>query len=209
LEAARHYLAPADLTALGLRPHPPGVRVLLRALERPHANAKAHADAVASLALRIGRRLGLDDRSLDDLTTAGALHDIGKLSVPAQILNKPGPLSDKEWRIVRAHPAEGERLLRPLVERSGVLEAVRWHHERWDGGGYPDGLPGEATPVAARIIAVADAYSAMVEERPYRPALSRNEAVAELERHSAGQFDPTCVAVVEDAVTVTADGTAR
>jgi two-component system cell cycle response regulator len=152
----------------------------------------AHAASVLALSTKVAAALRLADDDCRTVAVAAALHDIGKLAVPAGILDKPGPLADAEWAHVRAHPAEGERLLAEHVPED-VLRIVRSHHERWDGAGYPDRLAGSDIPVGARIVAVADAYTAMIEQRPYREARSAADATAELRRESGRQFDPACV----------------
>jgi HD-GYP domain-containing protein (c-di-GMP phosphodiesterase class II) len=126
------------------------------------------------------------------------LHDVGKLRTPPEILGKPGALTDEEWAIVRRHPVDGQRML----ERIGgmlaeVGDSVRAHHERWDGGGYPDGIAGEAIPPAARIVSVCDAYNAMTTNRPYRPAMTVADALAELRACAGTQFDPAVVDAIE------------
>jgi HD-GYP domain-containing protein (c-di-GMP phosphodiesterase class II) len=121
------------------------------------------------------------------------LHDIGKIRVPESLLNKPGALTDDEWAVMRTHPEAGERILAPIASLEAVLPIVRGSHERWDGGGYPDGLAGEDIPVGARIVAVCDAFRAMVEPRPYRGARPREDALEELVSNAGGQFDPACV----------------
>ena len=121
------------------------------------------------------------------------LHDIGKVRVPESILNKPGPLDEAEWEIMRTHPEIGERILRPISSLNAILPIVRHHHERWDGDGYPDRLAERAIPTGARIVAVCDAYRAMTENRPYRRSLSQERAWLELERGAGRQFDPDCV----------------
>ena len=165
--------------------------------------ARAHGRAVAAIGTRLAAVLGLDDEEIADLRLAAALHDIGKATVPRAVLDKPGPLTGREWRLIRRHPGEGERLLRSsFADRPGVLAAVRSHHERWDGGGYPDGLAGSETPLAARIVAVADAYQAMLETRPYRPPLTPAAALAEIEANARSQFDPDCAAALRVIVRV-------
>lgn len=153
-----------------------------------------HAQGVVELAVQVGERLGLDQGSLRDLEFGALLHDIGKLHVPNEILNKPGSLSEAEWVIVREHPALGQQMLDRV---GGVLgeagRIVRAHHERFDGSGYPDGLIGDAIPLAARIITACDAYNAMTTDRAYRDAMPPSEAVAELRRCSGHQFDPSVV----------------
>jgi putative two-component system response regulator len=175
----------------------PGERVqvaaLLDAARRVDPSFCAHANGVLSLSVRIGIALGLRRPQLRALRLAAALHDIGKVTVPPNVLAKRGPLDAAEWAQVRAHPIEGERLLAPHIASREVLEVVRSHHERWDAGGYPDGLLGDGIPRGARIVAVADAYVAMLEQRPYRAPRSRSFARAELLRESGRQFDPECV----------------
>jgi putative nucleotidyltransferase with HDIG domain len=160
-----------------------------------------HSKGVLALALDVGHELGLDAREQRDLEFGALLHDIGKLRVPDEIINKPGKLDPAEWAIIKRHPVDGQEMLDRI---GGVLAdvglVVRGHHERWDGGGYPDGLVGEAIPQAARIICVCDAYSAMTTNRPYRGAMPVEDAIAELRNCSGSQFDPACVEAVERVV---------
>jgi putative nucleotidyltransferase with HDIG domain len=121
------------------------------------------------------------------------LHDVGKLSIPDRVLTKPGPLNELEWEANRRHATLGERLLARIVQQPEVLAVVRSHHERWDGRGYPDGKRGEEIPLAARIVAVADAFQAMIEPRPYREPRTRASALEEITSESELQFDPACV----------------
>jgi HD-GYP domain-containing protein (c-di-GMP phosphodiesterase class II) len=122
------------------------------------------------------------------------LHDVGKVRIPKEIINKPGALTDEERAIINTHTIEGERMLKKVVGLLGEIGTiVRSCHERWDGGGYPDGLAGEDIPLIARIVACCDAFNAMTTNRPYRAALPLDEALGELERGSGGQFDPTVI----------------
>ncbi len=121
------------------------------------------------------------------------LHDVGKIGIPDRILRKPGRLTQEEWAIVKGHPTLGEALIQTMPDLGGVHEVVVGHHEHFDGSGYPKGLKGSDIPLPARILAVADAYSAMVSDRPYRKALSRDEAVAELRNGAGTAFDPDVV----------------
>ena len=156
-----------------------------------------HSQGVVALAIAVGEQLRLDARAQRDLEFAALLHDIGKLRIPNAIINKPGKLTDEEWAIVRRHPEEGQRMLERVGGRlTEVGRIVRAHHERVDGGGYPDGLAGERIPLAARIIAVCDAYSAMTTDRSYRAALPQSDAVGELRRCAGTQFDPVVVAAL-------------
>ncbi len=152
----------------------------------------AHAIAVAECSLSIARRLEVDPEVRRTIIEGALLHDVGKLRVDERILSKPGPLTPDELREIRKHPVEGERLIAQAVD-PGVAEVVRTHHERWDGRGYPAGLRGPEIPLAARVVAVADAYLAMCEERPYRSRLSCEQAVEELVENAGTQFDPRCV----------------
>jgi HD-GYP domain-containing protein (c-di-GMP phosphodiesterase class II) len=153
---------------------------------------RLHSHNVARLSLEIGKALYLPQRKLAMLVFAAAVHDIGKVAVPSSVLAKPGPLEPWERLAVQHHPAEGERLLEPHVRSPELLAIVRSHHERWDGDGYPDGLAAEQIPLGARIVAVADAFTAMVEPRPYREPCSGNLARTELLDQAGRQFDPIC-----------------
>src|SRR6185312_6382663 len=124
------------------------------------------------------------------------LHDIGKIAVPSEILLKPGSLTDEEWVVMRSHAAVGGELVGRIPAFAHLAPAVRASHERWDGGGYPDGLAGDQIPLAARIIAACDSYDAIVTDRPYRPARSPLEAIEELDRVRGTQLDPAVVAVL-------------
>jgi HD-GYP domain-containing protein (c-di-GMP phosphodiesterase class II) len=171
------------------------------------ARVAATAQAPASLIARceaVGLRLGMEEPELTALRHAATLHDIGELGVPEAILNKPGPLTDEERPAIERHPLIGEGILSPLEFLADAIPLVRAAHERWDGSGYPDGLSGKRIPLGARILFACDAYEAMLTERPYRPALSQEEAVAELRRVAGAQLDP---AVVE-ALIETLDGPA-
>jgi HD-GYP domain-containing protein (c-di-GMP phosphodiesterase class II) len=154
----------------------------------------AHQRAVAELTGVIARAIGLDGEELHAVVRAAELHDVGKIAVPDAILNKPGPLDDAELEIMRRHAVAGQHILAGF-ESAVVGRLVRASHERWDGSGYPDGLRGEEIPLGARIITICDSFDAMTHARPYRPARSVSEALAEL-RHGAGRrFDPALVAV--------------
>src|SRR4051794_19749788 len=168
--------------------------VLLRALSERSPELGGHGNAVAALAEATARRLGLDREQLEVVRHAAELHDVGKVAIPDDILLKPGPLTDEEWSFIRRHPVAGERIIAAAPALGAVAKLVRASHERWDGTGYPDRLSGDDIPVGARIIAVADAFDAMTSGRPYRPAISQAEAVAELRACTGSQFD---VIVVE------------
>ncbi|HWP37955.1 MAG TPA: HD-GYP domain-containing protein [Gemmatimonadales bacterium] len=154
-----------------------------------------HSIRVGGLAHAMARQLGLSRREVRLIRIGGLLHDIGKVGVPKALLSKPEPLTDDEYRRVMAHTTLGARMLAPLGTRyPTILGIVRWHHERVDGRGLPDGLRGDAIPLGARIVAVADAFDAMTSARPYRRfPLSAAEAIVELEHGAGTQFDATCV----------------
>ncbi|HSC51445.1 MAG TPA: diguanylate cyclase [Gaiellaceae bacterium] len=165
---------------------------LARAVDARDVYTGSHSQRVADLAARTARRLGLPDEEVELTRLAASLHDLGKLAIPEEILRKPGPLTEPERMVLERHPQIGFRMLESL----GVDPVAEWvlhHHERWDGSGYPDGLPGERIPLGARIIFVADAYDAMTSERVYRRRVTPNEAIAELQRCAGSQFDPEIV----------------
>jgi two-component system, cell cycle response regulator len=184
---------------VGHAPLKPGAVNRIRALFDQAASSDAtfreHSEHVADLSVRVGRELGLSRRDLELVGLAAAVHDVGKLSVSPEILAKPSALDEKEWESMRGHPAAGAALLEPCEAPPEVLEIVRSHHERWDGGGYPDGLAGNEIPLGARIIAVVDSYCAMVESRPYRPPRGPAGARAELLAGAGTQFDAECARV--------------
>jgi putative nucleotidyltransferase with HDIG domain len=155
-----------------------------------------HCREVVDLAVEVGRRLALPTQHLRNLEFAALLHDVGKVAIPKRIINKPGALDDAEWEVVRRHTIEGERMLNRVGGfMSEVGTIIRSHHERWDGGGYPDGLAGEAIPLESRIIACCDAWNAMTTTRSYRVALSEDVAAYELRANAGTQFDPEIVAM--------------
>jgi HD-GYP domain-containing protein (c-di-GMP phosphodiesterase class II) len=164
-------------------------------VEADDAYTGSHSREVVDLAVAVAEDLGLDASARRDAEFVALLHDVGKVRIPKEIINKPGPLTDEERRIVNTHTIEGERMLMKVGGLLGqVGTVVRSCHERWDGAGYPDGIAGEDIPLVARIVSACDAFNAMTTDRPYRPALSFAEASSELERNSGGQFDPVVVA---------------
>ena len=169
---------------------------LLEALTEREPELQVHLEGVGALAVETGRRLGLRRDELDELWKASQLHDLGKLAVPDEILHKPGPLDEREWEFIRQHTVVGERILRASPAYQNVAAIVRSSHERWDGSGYPDGLTADEIPLASRIVCVCDAYDAMISDRPYRAALTRDQALAELARGAGKIFDPTVVQVL-------------
>ena len=167
--------------------------VLLQAFQERYPDLQEHQRGVGALVLAVGRRLGMDVEDLDVLARAAELHDVGKIAIPDAILHKPGPLDEEEWRFMRRHTILGERILMAASALRPVARLVRSSHERYDGGGYPDGLAGEAIPLGARIIFVCDAFDAMRTDRAYSAAIGPAEALAELRRCAGSQFDPRVV----------------
>jgi diguanylate cyclase (GGDEF)-like protein len=167
--------------------------VLTRALAERHPELGDHTDTVAQLSEDVAWALGLERDDVDQIRSAAALHDVGKVAIPDAILSKPVPLDDDEWAFMKRHTLIGERITAAAPALAAVARLVRSTHEHWDGAGYPDGLAGTDIPLGARIIAVCDAYNAIVADRPYRPARSSAEAIAELRRCAGAQFDPDVV----------------
>jgi putative two-component system response regulator len=166
---------------------------LAAAVEAKDAPTQRHTQRVAEAARGLGLRLGLTQSALDALYRGGIIHDIGKIGISESILLKSGPLDTHERSRMQAHPVIGESIVAPLHAGSGLLPIIRHHHERFDGRGYPDGLRGDQIPILARIVSVCDAYDALVNDRPYRPGLSRDEAIEILRRGAGTQWDPDLV----------------
>jgi diguanylate cyclase (GGDEF)-like protein len=176
--------------------------VLMRVLAERHPQLRDHLDDVTELCRKVAESLGLPEEERGPLLQAAALHDIGKAAVPDAILDKPGALDEEEWAFMRQHTLIGERILGVAPSLARAAELVRSSHEHFDGTGYPDGLAGEKIPLAARIIAVCDAYDAMTTSRAYRPTpMSPEGALAELRRSAGTQFDPAVVAVFDATLT--------
>jgi diguanylate cyclase (GGDEF)-like protein/putative nucleotidyltransferase with HDIG domain len=167
--------------------------LLLEVLARREPDVHEHSEGVEALARRVAERLELRPEQLDDVARAAELHDIGKMAIPDAILFKPGPLDDEEWRFMQRHTVIGEEILSVAPALKRVAALVRSHHERWDGTGYPDGFAGESIPLGARIVAVCDAYSAMVQDRPYKAGRLPHEALEEIQHCAGRHFDPQVV----------------
>lgn len=170
---------------------------LVRAAERASASLGSHLRAVSHLSGLIGAEMGLSREELDVAAAGGLLHDLGKIGIPDSVLFKQGPLSAEEYQLMKSHPEIGVRMVEKAPELSDLLPVIRHHHERFDGLGYPDGLPSGETSLSIRVVSVADAFDSMVRERPYRPRLSAEEALGEIFHHSGTQFDPLVAAALE------------
>ncbi len=189
----REHMSGEDLTDLA---YLHGVSRLIDSVE---GYPDPHAWKVAGLAEAVGRKLGLEEPSICSLRIAAFLHDCGEMNLPREIFKKKGTLDEEESFILRTHPLLGEMAMRKTLSRyDDVPCIIRWHHERWDGNGYPDRLQGEEIPITARILAVTDAWSAMAGDRPFREPLSAKKIRREFETQSGMQFDPEVVAAWVD-----------
>lgn len=164
---------------------------LANSLEAKDPYTVGHSQRVANLAQRLAEALSLPESEVEYIRMAGLLHDIGKIGIREAVINKPGPLTPSEYAHIQTHPLISERILVPVAELNGALQMIRNHHERWDGGGYPDGLKELEIPLGARILTLADAYDAMTSQRPYRPALPHEVALREIEKGAGRHFDPS------------------
>jgi diguanylate cyclase (GGDEF)-like protein len=169
------------------------VAALAAAIDARDKYTCSHSEEVVGLAREVARRLGLSPVEVSKVRDGAMLHDVGKVAIPNEILYKPGPLTDAEWEVMRRHPEIGESILLRTPELASIAALVRHEHERWDGGGYPDGLAGESIPIGSRIVFACDAYNAMITERPYRQPMSTEAAHAELREGAGTQFDPRVV----------------
>lgn len=166
------------------------IKSIAFALDAKDKYTHGHSMRVTLYSLALAKKLNLQDDLLEEIETAGLLHDIGKIAIPEKILLKPGKLTAEEFEIIKSHPELGEKLVKSVEKLRLISNWLKHHHERFDGKGYPDGLAGDDIPISARIIALADTYDAMTSDRAYRNALSHEEAIDEIKRCSGTQFDP-------------------
>jgi putative nucleotidyltransferase with HDIG domain len=166
---------------------------LSHALDLRDKETKEHTLRVTNITMKLATRLGVGEADLIHIRRGAVLHDIGKVALPDKILFKPGPLLDEEWKIMRRHPEIAVELLSPVNYLAPALKIPHWHHEKWDGTGYPDRLRGEQIPFPARLFALADVYDALISNRPYRSAWSKKDAVKYIESQSGMHFDPKIV----------------
>jgi HD-GYP domain-containing protein (c-di-GMP phosphodiesterase class II) len=166
---------------------------LITAVDKRDHYTRRHSEDVTEYSLMIAEQIGLSQDTMRTLRLAGLLHDLGKIAIPDSILRKPGKLTDEEYEVMKQHPVFGWLIVGAIPSLSETLPAVRHHHERYDGRGYPDRLAGEDIPLLGRLMAVADAFSAMTTDRPYRKGMGLAEAVDQLHKGSGTQFDPAMV----------------
>ena len=169
------------------------VVALASALQERDQYTGDHSESVVEMSARVAEAMALGPDEIARIRMGALLHDIGKVGIPDHVLHKPGPLDDSEWELMREHPVIGERILRMIPGLGPIARIVRHEHERFDGGGYPDGIGGSEIPIGSRIILACDAYHAMTSDRPYREAMSHADAMAELGKHSGSQFDPEVI----------------
>jgi putative nucleotidyltransferase with HDIG domain len=165
------------------------------ALDAKSPWTKGHSERTVRYAEKIARKMGLSDEDMHNLTIGGLLHDIGKIGTYDYLLHKTEKLTAQEFNIIKKHPEKGEKILESIKQLKQIIPIIRYHHERYDGKGYPDGLAGEDIPLLARIVHVADSFDAMTADRPYRSALSKEQVIEELRRNAGTQFDPAVVDV--------------
>lgn len=186
------------------------VLALARSVEGKDPSTEGHCERLSAYAEDLARRLGLDNESVNALVYAGELHDIGKVAVPDAVLLKQGRLNDGEWKLMKRHPVAGEHICAPIRSFKEVLPIIRHHHERWDGSGYPDGLAGEEIPLTARVLQIVDVYDALTSPRPYKPKISRREALDIMQREvERGWWDSEVFAAFRDCVNSPARGYVR
>ncbi len=170
------------------------VRTLAETCEAKDAYTRGHLDRTYQYATMLTAKVAPEYAERAEIGYGYLLHDIGKVGIPEAVLNKPAPLTDEEWAVMRTHPIIGENIVKPLHFLGDAVKIVRSHHERWDGHGYPEGLRGEETFLPARIFMLADTFDAMTTDRPYRKALPIEDVLEEIDRHAGSQFDPDLAA---------------
>jgi diguanylate cyclase (GGDEF)-like protein len=177
------------------RTHRSMIFSLEKSLDKKDYETEEHVKRMGDLALLLGKGLNLPEDKLNELVMLAALHDIGKIAVADSIILKPGKLTPQEWELVKKHPEVGYRIAKSSTDLAAIADAILTHHENWDGSGYPEGLKGEKIPLVSRIISIVDAYDAMTNDRPYRRAFAKEQAIAEIRRCSGTKYDPKLVEV--------------
>ena len=193
----------AELESLSLHV----VHTLAKTIDAKDAYTNGHSERVAAYSKEIARRYGYSDDRQEEIYMMGLLHDVGKIGVPDTVINKPGKLTDEEFAMIKNHPAKGAEILSTVSEMPKLVTGARWHHERYDGRGYPDGLKGDDIPEEARIIAVADAYDAMTSHRSYRDIIPQDHVKSEIEKGMGSQFDEKFARIMLDMIAEDTDYT--
>ena len=173
---------------------------LLERVDQKDHYTRQHSERVANYATALARKMNLDKEQIELIRIASLVHDVGKVSIPEIVLNKPGKLNEEEWNLIRSHPRNSAEITRLSPLPREIISLILHHHERWDSTGYPQGLKGEEIPLGARIVGLADAYDAMSVERPYRGKLKSKDAIEEIKKLAGSQFDPTLVQVFIKAI---------
>jgi HD-GYP domain-containing protein (c-di-GMP phosphodiesterase class II) len=176
------------------------LHMIAEAIDEKDPYTRGHAERVTTYSLTLGRKMGLDDEALERIRIAALLHDVGKIGIDDRVLKKKGVLTEEEFTLMKMHPVKGAGIMAPVVEMSESVPGVKYHHEYFGGGGYPEGLVGEEIPVMARIIGVADSFDAMTTDRCYQPRISTAEAVGRIRTFAGLRYDPSVVEALEAAV---------
>ena len=176
------------------------VRMLAAAIDAKDPYTRGHSERVARYSIGIGKNLGLSEKEMRNLRISALLHDVGKIGIDDRILRKPGALSDDEFEVMKGHPAKGAAIMSGVAQLIDIVPGMKYHHEKWSGGGYPDGLAGEQIPVQARIVAIADTFDAMTTNRPYQKAMELGYVVEKIKSFAGTRFGPHVVDAFVNAV---------
>ncbi|HEV7571361.1 MAG TPA: HD domain-containing phosphohydrolase, partial [Thermoanaerobaculia bacterium] len=176
------------------------VRMLAAAIDAKDPYTRGHSERVARYSIAIGKNLALSEQDMRNLRISALLHDVGKIGIDDRILRKPGALSDDEFEVMKGHPAKGAAIMSGVAQLIDIIPGMKYHHEKWSGGGYPDGLTAEEIPMQARIVAIADTFDAMTTNRPYQKAMELNYVVEKIKSFAGTRFDPHVVDAFASAV---------
>ena len=169
------------------------VRMLAAAIDAKDPYTRGHSERVARYAIAIGKNLNLPPKDMNNLRISALLHDVGKIGIDDRILRKPGALSDEEFEVMKGHPDKGAAIMGGVAQLIDIIPGMKYHHEKWAGGGYPDGLQGESIPMQARIVAIADTFDAMTTNRPYQKAMELSYVIEKIKSFGGNRFDPKVV----------------